>query len=149
DAGVEGGMRIAITGATGNVGTALLRRLADEPDIDVVGLVRRPPRPDAGPPYDKVTWHSIDLGDPKRTDELADCFTGADAVVHLAWQIQPSRHRGQLRRTNVDGTRTVVRALQQSNVPKLVYASSIGAYGRGPKDRRVDENWAVTGIGSS
>ncbi|MEV4753697.1 NAD-dependent epimerase/dehydratase family protein [Micromonospora sp. NPDC049559] len=142
-------MRIAITGATGNVGTALLRRLVSEPDIEVVGFARRVPGRDAGPPYEGVEWHAIDLGDPGRTDDLAGWFRGADAVVHLAWQVQPSRNRGRLRRTNVTGTRTVVRALQRAGVPKLVYASSFGAYSPGPKDQRVDENWPVNGVAAS
>ncbi|GAB3818793.1 hypothetical protein GCM10027605_71970 [Micromonospora zhanjiangensis] len=42
-------MRIAVTGATGNVGTALLRQLADEPDIEVVGIARRLPPADTSP----------------------------------------------------------------------------------------------------
>jgi UDP-glucose 4-epimerase len=142
-------MRIVITGATGNVGTALLRRLANERDIDVVGLARRTPSPSAGAPYDGVEWHSADVGDPNRFDDLAQWFAGADAVVHLAWQLQPNRNRSRLRRTNISGTRQVVRALQRAGVPKLVYASSIGAYAPGPKDNRVDENWPVTGIGTS
>jgi UDP-glucose 4-epimerase len=142
-------MRIAIVGATGNVGTALLRRLADESDIELVGIARRSPLPNAGPPYEGVQWHNVDIGEAASVESLAEWFAGADAVVHLAWQIQPSRNRSQLRRTNLSGTRHVVRALQRAGVPKLVYASSFGAYAPGPKDGRVDENWPVTGIGSS
>ena len=56
-------MRIVITGASGNVGTALLRRLAeDAPGHDIVGVVRRPPEP-AGV-YQNVRWHSVDLAEP-------------------------------------------------------------------------------------
>ena len=58
-------MRVAVIGATGNVGTALLRRLAqargERPDgLEIVGIARR--IPDGGtPPYDGVEWHSIDI----------------------------------------------------------------------------------------
>ena len=42
-------MRVVLTGATGNVGTALLRRLAEEPDIEPHGISRRPPADDPRP----------------------------------------------------------------------------------------------------
>jgi len=142
-------MRIAITGATGNVGTALLRRLAVEPDIEVVGLARRVPGPDAGPPYDGVEWHSVDIGDPAQVEPLTSWFARADAVVHLAWQVQPSHRRAQLRRTNLTGARHVHDAMRRAGVRNLIYASSIGAYSPGPKDRYVDENWPVTGVSRS
>jgi nucleoside-diphosphate-sugar epimerase len=74
---------------------------------------------------------------------------GADAVVHLAWQIQPSRDGARLRRTNVDGSHRVFEATAAAGVPALVYASSVGAYSPGPKDRRVDESWPTDGIRSS
>ncbi|AVT40190.1 NAD-dependent epimerase/dehydratase family protein [Plantactinospora sp. BB1] len=142
-------MRIAITGATGNVGTALLRRLARESDIEVIGIARRCPPPDAGPPYDRVRWHAADLGDPACLHSLAERLAGVDAVVHLAWQIQPGHHRARLRQTNINGSRHVLNAMLAAGVPKLVYASSVGTYAPGPKDRRVDENWPVTGVGRS
>jgi nucleoside-diphosphate-sugar epimerase len=142
-------MRIAITGATGNVGTALLRRLAAEPDIEVLGIVRRLPQPGAGAPYEGVEWRSADLGDSGCVSSLVEWFTGVDAVVHLAWQVQPTRRPNRLRRTNVTGTRHVVRAMQEAGIRKLVYASSVGAYAPGPKDDRVNENWSTTGIGTS
>ncbi|MFC7546435.1 NAD-dependent epimerase/dehydratase family protein [Plantactinospora sp. GCM10030261] len=141
-------MRIAITGATGNVGTALLRRLGAEDDIKVLGLARRVPRR-AASPYDGVRWMSADLGDPGCVTPLIEAFRGLDAVVHLAWQVQPSHRRARLRRTNLLGTRHVVRALREAGVPKLVYASSVAAYKPGPKDERVDEDWPVTGVGGS
>ena len=139
-------MRIVITGATGNVGTALLRRLATETDIDVVGIARRPPGPDAGPPYDRVEWHAADLGDDNCVEPLTEWFSGADAVVHLAWQIQPSHRRAQLRRTNLTGTRHTVDAIVRAGVRSLVYASSVGTYMPGPKDLGVDEDWPTAGV---
>lgn len=139
-------MRIAITGATGNVGTALLRRLADESEVEVVGFARRTPGPEAGPPYEGVRWHSVDIGDPACVDPLAGWFAGADAVVHLAWQVQPSHRRAQLRHTNLTGTTHVHEAIRRAGIRSLVYASSVGAYAPGPKDRYVDEDWPVTGV---
>jgi nucleoside-diphosphate-sugar epimerase len=54
-----------------------------------------------------------------------------------------------VRSVNVDGSARVFRAAGEAGVGTLVYASSVGAYGPGPKDRRVDESWPTTGIGSS
>lgn len=141
-------MRIAITGATGNVGTALLRRLATEDDVEVLGIARRAPKREVSP-YDRARWLSADLGDAGCVAPLTDAFRGLDAVVHLAWQFQPSHRRARLRRTNLLGTRHVIRALREAGVRKLVYASSVAAYAPGPKDERVDENWPVTGVGGS
>jgi UDP-glucose 4-epimerase len=139
-------MRVAITGATGNVGTALLRRLRAEPNVQVRGFVRRPPPPGAGPPYDGVEWHAVDLGDGAAPERLGTWLRGVDAVVHLAWQIQPSHRRERLRRTNVTGTGNLLAGMRIAGVTRLVYASSVGAYGPGPKDRAVDESWPATGI---
>jgi len=102
-------MRVVIVGATGNTGTALLRALADEPEVtSVVGIARRLPDRDA-PPYSTAEWVTADISSTEPDDvvvgRLAEAFRGADAVVHLAWLIQPNRDRDLLRRTNVEGTR--------------------------------------------
>ena len=136
-------MRIVVFGATGNVGTSLLTALERDERVDsVVGVARRPP---AGRAAGKVEWARADI----TTDALAPLVRGADAVVHLAWAIQPSRDLAKLRRTNVDGSARVFRAAAQAGVRALVYASSVGVYSRGPKDRRVDESWPTQGIPSS
>jgi nucleoside-diphosphate-sugar epimerase len=54
-----------------------------------------------------------------------------------------------LRATNVDGSRRVFEAAARAGVGALVYASSVGTYSPGPKDRRVDESWPAEGIESS
>jgi UDP-glucose 4-epimerase len=140
-------VRIVVTGASGNVGTGVLRRLcAHVPEADVVGLCRRPPAPD--PPFDRVRWHRIDLTSRLARDELRRVFTGADAVVHLAWAIQPVRHEQVMQRINVGGTNVVLDAVVQAEVPHLVYASSLGAYAAGGC-RPVPEEWPATGQRSS
>jgi UDP-glucose 4-epimerase len=135
-------MRVVVVGASGNVGTSLLRALADESAVDsVLGLSRR--LPDAE--FPKVEWRAADIV----STELEPLFRGADAVVHLAWLIQPSRDQDLMRAVNVDGSGRVFRAAAEAGVGSLVYASSVGAYSRGPKDRRVDETWPTTGIPTS
>ena len=141
-------MRIVITGASGNVGTALLRRLArcDE-EHDIVGVVRRPPAPLDS--YAGVHWHAIDVAEPTAGDALATAFDGADSVVHLAWGFQPTRNTDYLRRVAIGGTAAVVDAAHRTGVGQLVHMSSVGAYAAGSYGRRVDESWPTTGIPSS
>jgi UDP-glucose 4-epimerase len=135
-------MRVVITGATGNVGTSLIAALAEEPAIEeIVAIARRPA--DLGDP--RVRFVAADIV----TADLASAFAGADAVVHLAWLIQPSRDLRTLCAVNVEGTRRVFEAAAQARVGTLVHASSIGAYSPGPKDRAVDESWPTDGIPSS
>jgi nucleoside-diphosphate-sugar epimerase len=136
-------MRVVVVGATGNVGTSLLRSLADDPEVDsVLGLARRAP----GMGFPKTQWGKVDVS---RATDLADRFAGADAVVHLAWLIQPGRDLETLHATNVEGSRRVFQATVDAGVPALVYASSVGAYAPGPKDRAVDESWPTTGLETS
>jgi UDP-glucose 4-epimerase len=140
-------LKVVVTGATGNVGTALLRRLADEPDIEVHGISRRPPA-DA-PPYRGVKWTPVDIGQAGAEELLDPAFENADAVVHLAWLIQPARDERLTYRTNVAGSARVFETAVKAGVPHLVHMSSIGAYSPGGKDRRVDESWPVNGVSSS
>jgi nucleoside-diphosphate-sugar epimerase len=135
-------MRVVVVGATGNVGTSVVDALAEEARVEsVLGLARRLPRVE----LPKVEWAQADV----TRDELVPHFRGADCVVHLAWKIQPSRDAGALRAANVDGSSRVFLAAAEAEVPSLVYASSVGAYSPGPKDRRVDESWPTDGIRTS
>ncbi len=140
-------MRIAITGATGNLGTALLRRLTDEGEHDLVGVARR--RPDDVPPYDAVQWSTLDLTRPDDEPALRAAFAGADAVVHLAWGFQPTHREDHLEELGVGGTRRVIEAVQAAGVPHLVHLSSVGAYSPKQDDSPVDEGWPTQGVPSS
>lgn len=130
-------MRIVITGASGNVGTALLRRLAGG-GHEIVGVCRRPPDPVA--PYDIATWTPLDLAGDDVDESLAPVLADADAVVHLAWGFQPSHDVRYLERVGVGGTRAVVDAARRAGVPHLVHMSSVGAYSPRPGHGRVDES---------
>ena len=135
-------MRIVVVGATGNIGTSVLRSLEKEDGVEsVLGLARRLP----GLKVPKVEWAAADAVD----DDLVPHFRGADAVVLLAWVIQPSRDLTKQWMVNVEGSTRVARAAKEAGVPSLLYASSIGAYSPGPKDRRVDESWPTGGITTS
>ncbi|MGW0336365.1 SDR family oxidoreductase [Streptomyces sp. NPDC003011] len=134
------GNRIVVTGATGNVGTSVMRLLSEDPRVESVrGLARR--LPDWELP--KTQWSAVDLAS-DRTDLVKE-FEGADAVVHLAWAFQPTHDPATTWRTNVLGSMRVFDAVATAGVPALVHASSVGAYSPGPKDRAVDENWPTHG----
>lgn len=135
-------MRIVITGATGNVGTSVLEALTRDPEIEsIVGVARRRPELE----YRKTTFVTADIG----SDPLEPIFRGADAVVHLAWQLQPSHRPDVLEQTNVFGSERVFEAAERAGARALIYASSVGAYRGGSKERRVDESWPTDGIPSS
>jgi UDP-glucose 4-epimerase len=135
-------MRIVVVGASGNVGTSVLRALADEPAVDsVLGVARRLPEAT----FPKTDWAAADVS----SSDLEPCFRGAHAVIHLAWLIQPGRDVATCRATNVEGSARVFHAAAACRVRTLVYASSVGAYAPGPKDRRVDESWPTTGVETS
>ena len=141
--GQQMGMRVVVTGATGNVGTALVRALQNEPAIqEIIAVARRTPTPALG---ERVRFVAADVA----RDDLEPIFQGADAVVHLAWLIQPGRDESITSRVNVEGSRRVFRAVVGAGVGALVHASSVGVYSPGPKDRRVDETWPIDGIPSS
>jgi nucleoside-diphosphate-sugar epimerase len=138
-------MRIVITGASGNVGSAVVRRLAGEGRHELVGVARRPPAPTGE--FEGVEWVSVDL---TRDDPaLGEAFRGADAVVHLAWGFQPSHREGYLEELGVGGTRRVVEAATETGVRHLVHMSSVGAYSPKRDDQPVDESWPTGGVRTS
>src|SRR4051812_33362367 len=110
-------MRVVVVGASGNVGTAVVRALAAEPAVEeIVGLSRRVPELE----LPKTRWMAADI---TRSD-LVPVFRGSAAVIHLAWLIQPSRDESVTKATNVDGSRRVFEAAATAAVPRIVYASS-------------------------
>jgi nucleoside-diphosphate-sugar epimerase len=121
---------VAITGASGIFGRALCSRLEDEPAVDaVVGVARRPFDP-AEHGWTKMTFRSADVLDP---DALDAAFAGSDVVVHLAFTVlDRGVHPEQVRLINVDGSLNVFEAAVRAGVRRIVYASSIAAYGAWP-----------------
>src|SRR5215210_2959983 len=138
-AGKERAMRVIVIGATGNVGTSVLRSLENEDQIEsILGLARRLPRLQMR----KVEWTAADV----TKDDLVSHLRGVDAAVLLAWLKQPSRDLDKLWMNNVEGSMRAADAVKEAGVPVLLYASSIGTYSPAPKDRTVDESWPVEGI---
>ncbi|WIB67235.1 NAD-dependent epimerase/dehydratase family protein [Curtobacterium sp. MCBD17_035] len=141
--------RVAVVGATGNVGTALLRRLqAEEAVTGIVGIARRIPDRSADP-YAGVEWHSVDVGADGAVAALTPLLEHVDAVVHLAWALQPTHDIPTQYRVNVEGTAAVLEAAAAAGVGQVVVASSVGTYRAADKRLRVDESWPVDGMATA
>jgi nucleoside-diphosphate-sugar epimerase len=110
-------VKIALTGATGFVGQALLPRLVSS-GHDVRSLTRRPM-----PDDDRVTWIMGDLLDPLSLRKLCE---GCDLVLHLAGVIKGVR-KEDFFKGNVEGTGYLVLAASQMKVKRFVYVSSLAA----------------------
>ncbi|WP_341483240.1 TIGR01777 family oxidoreductase [Streptomyces tubbatahanensis] len=127
-------MRIAVTGSTGLIGTALTRSLRAE-GHDVLRLVRRP-----ASAADEVTWH------PQEGHVETAGLVGCEAVVHLAGAGVGDRrwteaYKRELRDSRVRGTRTLATALATLENPPhtLLLGTAIGYYGD-TGNRAVDES---------
>ncbi|TDL01845.1 NAD-dependent epimerase/dehydratase family protein [Mycobacterium paragordonae] len=138
--------RIAVTGASGNVGTALLRAVT-EADYEVVGIARRQPLPQDV--YRHVEWHQLDVADNDAEAKLRNIFRDVDCVVHLAWRFQPTRNARYLYEVGIRGTSAVLGAADGAGVPHLVHMSSLRAYAPGRYGEKVDESWSTAGLCTS
>jgi dihydroflavonol-4-reductase len=114
-----------VTGATGFVGSAVVRRLLRE-GHEVRVLVREA--------SDRSNLDGLDVhvveGDLTRATSLLPACDGCDALFHVAadyrlWAPKPE----QLYRTNVDGTRAIMEAARQAGVPRIIYTSSVATLG--------------------
>jgi nucleoside-diphosphate-sugar epimerase len=94
----------------------------------VVGMARRPFDP-ADEGWKKASYRRGDILD---RGALAALFDGADVAVHLAFAIFGSRE--ETRKVNLEGTRNVFEVAIKSGVKRLVYASSVAAYGFYPEN---------------
>lgn len=122
-------LTVAITGPTGEIGLPLLAELERRPEVgEVRGMARRPfdPRREG---WRKVVYQRGDILDPASLDDL---FAGADVVVHLAFAIFGDRE--ETRRVNLEGSRNVFESAVLAGAERIVYASSVAAYGFHPEN---------------
>jgi uncharacterized protein (TIGR01777 family) len=131
-------MRVAVTGSTGLIGSALTRSLLAD-GHQVVRLVRDRPAAALGDGSEPAHW------DPVAGRIQPGALKGVDAVVHLAGAgVGDSRwsaaYKQEIRSSRVMGTRTIARACAESAAPPrvLVSASATGYYGD-TGERTVDE----------
>lgn len=122
-------LAVAVTGPTGEIGKPLMSELERRPEVgSLLGMARRPFDP-AEEGWEKVSYRRGDILD---RGSLAALFDGADVAVHLAFAIFGSRE--ETRKVNLQGTRNVFEAAIRAGVKRLVYASSVAAYGFHPEN---------------
>src|SRR5436190_4479031 len=117
-------LRVAVTGPTGEIGKAVVTALDRSREVaSVLGMARRPFDP-AAQGWKKVSYRRGDVLDPLAVARLV---RGADVVVHLAFIIMGGARES--RAVNLAGSRNVFQAAISAGATRLVYASSVAAYG--------------------
>lgn len=132
--------RYFVTGATGFLGGALVRRLRAE-GHDVVALVRHPGRAGA------LTALGVTVAEGDITDRttMTGPMAGADGVFHCAaWYHLGVRDKSVAYAANVEGTRNVLEAMRQAGVPRGVYTSTLAVFSD-TRGRLVDETYHHSG----
>ena len=125
----ERGLTVAITGPTGDIGRSLLGALERSSAVGrVLGMARRPFDP-AGRGWRKVEYRRGDVLD---RDSVGALVEDADVVVHLAFIIFGSHE--ETREVNLEGSRNVFEATVEAGIERLVYTSSVAAYGFHPEN---------------
>jgi UDP-glucose 4-epimerase len=121
---MSNGLTVAVTGPTGDIGRAAVRALEQAPEVErVVGMARRPFDPaDLG--WERAEYRQGDVLDRESVDALVE---GADVVVHLAFIIFGDHE--ETREVNLQGSRNVFEAAIAAGASRLVYTSSVAAYG--------------------
>jgi nucleoside-diphosphate-sugar epimerase len=117
-------LTVAVTGPTGEIGKPFIRALERQKDVTrILGMARRPFDPEAHK-WRKTEYRQGDVLDRAAVDALC---AEADAVVHLAFIIVAGSD--QSRKINLEGSRNVFEAAVTAKAQRLVYASSVAAYG--------------------
>jgi UDP-glucose 4-epimerase len=120
---------VAITGASGYIGSRLLRRLEDEEGIrKLVAIDIHSPTE----PIHNMAAYRMDVAEPIDSALLAHRVT---TLVHLAFITQPGRNRREvnsIRQTNLDTLRSVLESCVRAGVNHVVYLSSYTVYGAHP-----------------
>lgn len=117
-------LTIAVTGPTGEIGKSFISALERAPEVErVIGMARRPF--DLGAQgWEKTEYRRGDILDREAVDALV---ADADVVVHLAFVIVAGR--GESREINLTGSRNVFEAAAAAGAKRLIYTSSVAAYG--------------------
>ena len=116
--------RIFLTGASGYLGSLLMERLAELPEVErITGIALSTPR---GPLPSKASFLQMDM----RSPDLAAVMSGHDVVVHTAcivfWTAKMSvQERDDI---NLNGVRNVARAALTNGITRFIHTSSMAAY---------------------
>ncbi len=117
-------LTVAVTGPTGEIGRPFISALERMPEVErVIGMARRP-FDIGGQGWEKTEYRRGDVLDREAVDALV---AHADVVVHLAFVIVAGG--GDSREVNLTGSRNVFEATAAAGARRLVYTSSVAAYG--------------------
>jgi nucleoside-diphosphate-sugar epimerase len=118
------GLTVAVTGPTGEISRAFMRSLERSKEVGrIVGMARRPFDP-AAHGWKRTEYRRGDVLDRASVEGLVD---GVDVVVHLAFVVVKAS--SETRHINVEGSRNVFEAAVAAGAKRLVYSSSVAAYG--------------------
>lgn len=134
-------MRAFITGASGFIGSHLLRTLAQRTWAVRILLHRRPLEEE---PPSLATTFDLEMvsGDITEPSSLAGIFEGVDILFHCASALGGSRiSEGNFFLINAEGTKNVLQAAKDAGVPKIVHFSSAGVLGTVPNGEVADETY--------
>ncbi|HZA88925.1 MAG TPA: NAD-dependent epimerase/dehydratase family protein [Solirubrobacterales bacterium] len=135
-------MKVFVTGGTGFIGGHVVRHLRDRGD-EVVVLVRSPEK---GKPLRDIGC-DLEGGDLSDEGALREGMRGCDAVIHGAAVYEvgiPKNQHQAMYEANVLGTERVLRAALDERIPKVVYVSTVGAFGN-TRGSVVDESYVHPG----
>lgn len=111
-------LTILITGASSNIGSALIRQLSNFPDLKIRAIVHRS--------LVNVPGCEIRLGDLNNRDLMVRALAGVDTVIHLA-ALTKSKKESDYLDTNVVGTKNLLDACLEQGVEKIIHVSSQAA----------------------
>jgi nucleoside-diphosphate-sugar epimerase len=109
---------LLVTGASSEMGSALIRQLLNNSDLKIKAMVHRSPV--------KIHGCEIRPGDLKQPDLLAQALSGVDTVVHIAALTKSTRESDYFE-INVEGTQNLIDASLDCGVKKIIYISSAAA----------------------
>jgi UDP-glucose 4-epimerase len=134
------GLTVAVTGPTGDLGRAFVRALEHCDEVErIVGMARRPFDPHAHG-WERTEYRRGDVLDRASVERLVE---DADVVVHLAFIVVKASN--ETRHINVEGSRNVFEAAVAAGAQRLVYASSVAAYGFADVDGPLTEELPAVG----
>jgi UDP-glucose 4-epimerase len=134
------GLTVAVTGPTGDLGRSFVRALERSREVErIVGMARRPFDP-AAHGWKRTDYRRGDVLDRASVERLVE---GADVVVHLAFIVVEAS--AETRHINVEGSRNVFEATVDAGAKRLVYASSVAAYGFADVDGPLTEDLPAVG----
>lgn len=130
--------KVLVTGATGFVGSYLLRYLVEQGYSNIRAARRPGSSMDlVASVIDKVAWVELDILD---MTQVEDALQGVDLIFHCAAVVSfDAQDSDLLYKVNKEGTENLINIALDSGVEKLVHVSSVATLGRDPKGNLIHE----------